>query len=113
MKNPVIHFEIGCFNGSATRDFFSQLFGWEISDAASGLMINAGESIDGHISELASEWGNYVTVYVQVDDLETYLQQVNNLGGKVLVGPVNIPGQGSFAWFAAPEGNIMGLWKSA
>ena len=112
MKNPVVYFEIGCFNGSETRNFFSQLFDWEISDAASSLMINTGGGIDGHITELAAEWGNYITVYVQVDDLKAHLQKVKELGGKVLVEPVSIPGQGSFAWFAAPEGNIMALWQS-
>ena len=31
--------------------------------------------------------------------------------GKTLVPPVTLPGQGSFAWLAAPEGNIIGIWK--
>ena len=110
-KNPIVHFEIGCADGSKTREFFEQLFDWEITAAGPAQMINAGEGVDGHISELASEWGSYVTVYVQVDDLETYLKKVTELGGKILVNPVNLPGQGSFAWFASPEGNIMALWK--
>lgn len=33
------------------------------------------------------------------------------LGGKTLVPPVDIPA-GTFAWFADPEGNTVGLWKS-
>jgi hypothetical protein len=50
-------------------------------------------------------------VYVQVEDLEAYLQKATALGGKTLVPPVTLPGQGSFAWLAAPDGNIIGLWK--
>ena len=46
-------------------------------------------------------------------DLEAYLQKANELGGKTLVPPVEVPGQGSFAWLAAPEGNIIGIWKPA
>lgn len=30
--------------------------------------------------------------------------------GKTLVGPIDIP-DGSFAWFADPDGNTIGLWK--
>lgn len=110
-KNPIVHFEIGCADGAKTREFFEQLFDWEITEAGPAQMISAGDGPDGHISELASEWGNYVTVYVQVDDLETYLNKAVQLGGKILVSPVHLPGQGSFAWFAPPEGNIMALWK--
>ena len=110
-KHPVIHFEIGCHDGGKTRDFFAGLFDWEISAPADGLTINTGGGISGHIVELAPEWGNYVTVYVEVDDLQAYLDKAVALGGKMLVPPVDVPGQGSFAWFAAPEGNIIGLWK--
>ncbi|MEM8995319.1 MAG: VOC family protein [Acidobacteriota bacterium] len=113
-KNPVIHFEIGCRDGGEAREFFAELFDWEIAGPEAGLTIPAGEGgIGGHLVELAPEWGQYVTVYVEVDDLEAYLQKAGELGGKTLVPPVEVPGQGSFAWFAAPEGNIIGLWKPA
>ena len=112
MKNhPVIHFEIGSYQGEKTREFFSGLFGWEISGPENGFMINTGSGIGGHISELAPEWGNYVTFYVEVEDIDTYLNKASELGGKTLVPPVHLPGQGTFAWLAAPEGNIIGIWK--
>lgn len=114
MKNhPVVHFEIGCHNREETREFFAQLFGWEISAPHAGTVIDAGSGggIGGHIVDLAPEWGTYVTIYVEVEDLEAYLQKAGDLGGKTLVPPVQIPGQGSFAWLAAPEGNIIGIWK--
>jgi predicted enzyme related to lactoylglutathione lyase len=59
---------------------------------------------------LGHEPFHYVTVYVQVDDLPAYLKKAESLGGKTLVPPVEIP-QGSFAWFADPDGNTIGLWK--
>ncbi len=114
MKNhPVVHFEIGCYDGEKTRDFFSRLFGWEISGPDAGMIINTGVdgAISGHIVELAPEWGNYVNIYVEVEDLEEYLEKAEELGGKTLVSPVDLSGQGSFAWLAAPEGNIIGIWK--
>lgn len=114
MKNhPVVHFEIGCSGGEETRAFFARLFGWEISSRDAGMVINTGGAgdISGHIVELAREWGPYVTVYVEVEDLEAYLKKAGELGGKTLVPPVTLAGQGSFAWLAAPEGNIIGIWK--
>ena len=111
--HPVVYFEIGCREGEQTRDFFSRLFDWDISGRDAGMIINTGgsRSIAGHIVELAPEWGNYVTVYVEVEDLEVYMKKAGELGGRTLVPPVTLPGQGSFAWLAAPEGNIIGIWK--
>ncbi len=43
--------------------------------------------------------------------LEIYLNKAGKLGGKTPVPPVTLPGQGSFAWLAAPESNIIGIWK--
>ena len=95
--NPIVHFEIGCTNGPETREFFSALFDWNIGGPQAGFMIETGEegTIPGHIVELAPESGIYVTVYVQVDDLEATLARASELGGKTLVGPVEIPGRGS------------------
>lgn len=109
--HPVVYFEIGCNDGEKTRDFFTNLFGWEISDPDPALRINTGGGIGGHLIELAPEWGNYVTVYIEVDNLEAYLEKAVELGGKTLVQPVSLPGQGRFAWLGAPEGNIIGLWQ--
>jgi len=114
-SHPVVHFEIGCRDGDRTREFFAKLFGWDISGTDAGMMIHTGGpgNIGGHIAELAPEWGPYVTVYVEVEDLEVYVKKAVDLGGKTLVPPVTLPGQGSFAWLAAPEGNIIGIWKPA
>ncbi|MEM8548764.1 MAG: VOC family protein [Pseudomonadota bacterium] len=112
-NNPVAFFEIGCKDGGAASEFFSELFGWQIGAPSPAREIATGGAADlpGHLMELAEEWGTYVTVYVQVDHLETYLAKVEALGGRTLVPPVELPGGGRFAWFAAPEGNVLGLWQ--
>jgi predicted enzyme related to lactoylglutathione lyase len=72
-------------------------------------LINTGaEGINGHITTLGHEPNNYVTVYVQVDDVKAYLDKATALGGKTLVPPIAIP-TGKFAWFADPEGNMIAL----
>jgi predicted enzyme related to lactoylglutathione lyase len=111
--NPIVHVEIGCRDGGKTREFFSRLFDWEISGPEGGFMIDAGGpgGVTGHIAELAEEWGSYQIFYVQVEDLEASLAKAEELGGKTLVPPVELPGRGSFAWLASPEGNVVGLWK--
>ena len=113
MPQPVVHFEIGCRDTSKTSAFYSKLFDWKIEQMGPAGMISTGstEGIQGHITALGHEPHNYVTVYVQVDNLQAYIDKAGSLGGKTLVPPQDIPGMGSFAWLADPEGTIVGLWK--
>jgi len=108
MGQPVVHFEIGCRDNAKTAEFFSGLFGWNMQAMGPATMISTGadSGIQGHISALGHEPHNY-TIF----DVQAYLDKATALGGKTLVPPVAIP-TGTFAWFADPEGNTVGLWKA-
>ena len=112
MSNPVVHFEIGCQNQEKTADYLSQLFGWKMQAMGPATMIDTGSDsgIKGHITALGHEPQRYTIFYVQVDNVQAYLDKAGKLGGKTLVPPVEIP-TGTFAWFADPEDNTVGLWK--
>jgi predicted enzyme related to lactoylglutathione lyase len=112
MGQPVVHFEIGCQDRDRTADFYERLFDWTIQEHGPASMITtgAGSGINGHITALGHEPHQYVTVYVQVDDVQGYLDKAQALGGRTVVPPVDIP-EGRFAWLADPEGNTIGLWK--
>jgi predicted enzyme related to lactoylglutathione lyase len=112
MGQPVVHFEIGCRDSGKTADFFAKMFDWQMQAMGPATMIHTGSSagIQGHISSLGHEPHQYTTFYVQVDDVQAYLDKAASLGGKTLVPPVEIP-SGTFAWFSDPEGNTVGLWK--
>jgi len=113
MGQPVVHFEIGCRDSAKAQAFYGKLFDWKMESYGPATMIATGQTtgIQGHISSLGHEPHNYVTVYVQVDDLQGYLDKAGKLGGKTLVPPTDVPGMGKFAWLADPEGNAIGLWK--
>jgi predicted enzyme related to lactoylglutathione lyase len=112
MPQPVIHFEIGCRDSAKTADFFSGLFGWNMQPMGPATMIHTGadSGIHGHITALGHEPYRYTMFYVQVDDVQGYLDKAGALGAKTLVPPVEIP-TGTFAWFADLDGNTIGLWK--
>jgi uncharacterized protein len=112
MGQPVVHFEIGCRDSARTQEFYSKLFDWKIQQAGAAAMIETGGAggINGHITSLGHEPHNFVNVYVQVNDIEAYLAKAQALGGKKVVGPIEIP-TGSFAWMADPEGTVIGLFK--
>lgn len=111
MGQPVVHFEIGGRDIERSEKFFTALFGWSVQRSGPVSLIDTGgDGINGHISAVNRRPYRYVTVYVQVDDLQAYLRKAETLGGKTLVPPMELP-TGTFAWFADPDGNPIGLWK--
>lgn len=107
---PVVHFEIGCRDAAKTSEFYSKLFDWNIhtEGMAGTILTGSKKGIEGHITALGHEPQNYVTVYVEVEDIQSYLDKATALGGKTAVPPVKIP-TGKFAWFTDPDGNIVAL----
>jgi predicted enzyme related to lactoylglutathione lyase len=113
MPNPVTHFEIvGGTDGKKLQDYYAQLFGWKV-DASNPMNYGIVEAQDGRgtgggIS--ASQDGKpAVTFYVEVDNPQAYLDKAVSLGGKVIMPVTTIPGMVTFAQFADPEGNVIGI----
>jgi len=111
MPNPVVHFEIGCRDTTRTRKLYQDLFDWKIQGAGPAATI-AEAGISGHITALGHEPHNYTIFYVEVADVVAHIAKAESLGCKKIVGPVTIP-TGTFAWISDPDGNTIGLWKSA
>ena len=114
MGKPVVHFEIGCRDIPKTEAFYSELFGWTAQAAGPASMIDTGSQsgIQGHMTALGHEPYHYTIFYVEVEDVQAYIDKATALGGKMLVPPISIPA-GTFAWIADPDGNTVGLWKPA
>jgi len=96
------------------KAFYSSLFGWRLEampmpgdGGDSYQVIHAGDAPIGGIMQLPSDmgdrppaWGSYVTV----DDVDAVAARVGELGGKVLLGPQDIPKVGRFCMIQDPQG---------
>lgn len=71
---------------------------------------HAERGINGGIGQ--AEQANSVTFYVEVGDLQAYLDKAVRLGGRVVVPVTEIPNMVTFALFSDPDGNVIGLVKS-
>ena len=115
MPNPVIHFEIAAKNGKSAIDFYSKLFDWKIEVDQKmnyGMVSQQGSGIGGGVYQAKDGVPPHVTFYVQVDDLQKYLDKAVKLGGKVTLPPTQIsPEIGWCAMFTDPDGNSIGLFK--
>lgn len=111
MPNPVVHFEITGPNGSALQEFYRSLFEWHIN-ADNPMSYGIVDTHAGGINGGVGEGEDRVTVYVEVDDLQAYLDKAERLGGRTIMPVTEIPNMVTFALFADPGGHVIGLVKS-
>ncbi len=112
MNHPVVHFQIGCKEQGGHQLVQCSALVAIDRGPMGAIQTGSGEGIQGHIAALGHEPHQFTHFYVQTDDVAQTLAQIEGLGGKTIVPPVAIP-TGTFAWFADPEGNVVGLWKPA
>lgn len=103
---PLVHWEIQARDAQKLRDFYGQLFNWQIGDGPI-MRIPAGvggpePGPGGHVRQ-----GDHpgVSLYIQVLDLNASVAKAAELGGKVLSQPTDTPGGQTIAGIADPEGN--------
>ncbi|MCZ6529731.1 MAG: VOC family protein [Chloroflexi bacterium] len=115
MKNPVVHFEVVAKDGEAAQEFYSKLFDWKLDtdnpEKYGSLEAPESGGIGGGIGTAPEGSPGHVTFYVSVDDLQSYLDKAESLGGKTIMPPTEIPDQVTFALFADPQGNVVGMVK--
>ncbi|MPZ50427.1 MAG: glyoxalase [Dehalococcoidia bacterium] len=114
MPNPITHFEIigAAGDGKKLQEFYSGLFGWNV-DANNPMNYGLVAAQEGHGTgggiSASQDGKNYVTIYIEVDDPQAYLDKAISMGGKLIMPPTDIPGMVTFAQFQDPEGNLIGL----
>ncbi|TMJ98379.1 MAG: glyoxalase [Actinobacteria bacterium] len=111
MSNPVVHFEVVGKDGSKLQKFYGDLFGWKISTDNPmnyGIVDNGGEGINGGVGEAPEGGSGHVTFYIQVPDINQHLGTIEQAGGRTVL-PHTETDMVTFALFADPEGNVVGL----
>lgn len=111
MGHPVMWFEVAGKDQQGLKNFYSQLFEWQLSDMEEmpyTVVDAGGEGIRGGLGVAPEGSPGHVTFYVQVEDIEAARAKAEGLGGKKVMGPIDIP-SGQIALFTDPEGRQIGL----
>ena len=118
-----MHFEIIGKDPALLREYFSELFDWEL-DVPSPVAKEVSAPEDYGFLELVtsddgtgirggigggSDFERHVIVYVAVPDVEKALTRSVELGGKRVMGPVASPNGLVVGHFTDPEGNLIGV----
>ena len=98
--------------------FYTKLFGWQTERSNASLpgmdymIFKSGDTMVGGMMKTMqpnapSSWLTYVTVA----DCDASVKQATGLGGKVCVGPMDIPTVGRFAVLQDPQGASFGVFQ--
>jgi len=129
--NRVIHFEIHASNLDQMQKFYSDVFGWQITDMGPQMgnyrLVNTGQDkpgavypgINGGITPRhgappeANQAVNAYVCTVGVEDIDASIEKAKGAGGTIALDKMQVPGVGWLAYMKDPEGNIFGMLQAA
>lgn len=114
MSNPVVWFEISGNDPQRLRKFYADVFGWQInakdgSGYAETMPRKPEGAIGGGICVPHNNLPPYVTVYVQVANVDAALARAADAGAAIVIPKTVVPGAVTFAMLKDPAGNLIGL----
>lgn len=127
MSGKVVHFEIPFDDGDRARQFYSEMFGWQLVlvPDMSYTMVMTGPSdpergptepgfINGGMFERSPEFpGKAPTIVIDVASVDEALRKVEAAGGKIASEKLPVGDMGFAGYFTDTEGNLIGLWETA
>jgi predicted enzyme related to lactoylglutathione lyase len=118
MANPFVHVELNTTDVDKAKEFYSQLFDWELEDMAMGpsgtyTIIKVGDGTGGGLLKnpmpgVPSFW----LAYVLVDDIDAATKKAESLGAKIVKNSIEVPDMGWLSIIADPTGAALGLWQT-
>lgn len=125
MDHTIVHFEIPAENVEELKRFYTGLFGWKIERAQGPIdywlietvpvdekMTPIRPGVNGGL--MKKEQPNLTPInYISVEDIDKYIQKIEELGGKITMPKQKVEGVGWIAWALDPEGNPFALLQPA
>jgi predicted enzyme related to lactoylglutathione lyase len=118
MANPFVHVELQTKDLARAKDFYGRLFDWRLEDipmagGGSYTMIQVGEGTGGGMygntdPDIPSAW----LAYVGVADIRAATAKARDLGARIVVDCMEIPGYGWMTVFVDPAGAALAMWQA-
>lgn len=106
-------------DAEASAAFYTGLLGWTTSSMDMGggntytMFMQGDRPVAGMVQpppdkgEVPTAWVNYITV----EDLDATVAKAQELGAKLCMPPMDIPGKGRFACLTDPQGASIAFWE--
>ena len=122
--DKVVHFEIPVDNLERAQKFYKSAFDWMLkpepqinytivrtTEVDESNMPKEAGAINGGMMQRKDPIKNPV-ITISVENIDEALKKVQSLGGKIVMGKMEVPNVGISAYFQDTEGNILGLWQA-
>jgi predicted enzyme related to lactoylglutathione lyase len=109
-KNPVVFWELATHDMEKTVEFFREVFEWEITfnDRLGFYIIHEisspNEALDGAVFTLKRAKLPFLTVFIQVEDIEEKAKLISEKGGFIVDEPSEILSGSKICLFNEPSG---------
>ena len=125
MNGRVVHFEVPFDDADRARQFYADVFGWQIMPMPemNYTIVSTGPAgDDGMPSEPGYIGGGMMerqqpatspVITLQVDDIDATINAIEKHGGAAAGEKMAVGEMGFAAYFTDSEGNLMGLWQTA
>ncbi|HSM34975.1 MAG TPA: VOC family protein [Longimicrobiales bacterium] len=103
---------------AGAADFYGDLFGWTRGEPMDMGEMGIYQIVErngvqlGGIMNRPPEWPSSWLYYVRVDDLDGKIEAVRSTGGKILNGPMEVPGGGRIAQGLDPQGGAFAIFEA-
>jgi predicted enzyme related to lactoylglutathione lyase len=111
-------FDLAVPDVAKARDFYEALFGWRYIVSGPEVGFYSLAQLNGHNaagigqiqpgSNMPSAW----SIYLATDDINADSAKIKQLGGQLMMEPLQILEQGCMVMAMDPSGAVFGLWQS-
>lgn len=123
VDHTIVHFEIPADNVEKLSQFYSKLFGWKIVRMPGpfeyygiqtvpvdehGMLLRNG--VNGGMMQRQNPEHKPVN-YIAVESVDEYSKKIEELGGRIVVPKMEVPGVGWWAMALDPDGNQFALME--
>ena len=122
MGNPFVHIELNSTDQARAKDFYGQLFDWEMKDMPlPGSSPDAGEVYTtiavgggtggGIMRQMMPNAPSFWLPYALVKDIHAATSKAASLGAVVMKDVSEVPGMGFLSIIKDPTGALLCLWQ--
>ena len=118
-RNQVCYWELASHDAGKSVDFFEKVFDWEMRlDERLGIHeLPSGDPSGGFhgggIFTLRKARRPFLTVYIQVDDIEERARRIEEAGGMLVEPPFELPTGSKICLFTEPSGVTFAMLQPA
>lgn len=117
MGSQVTHWEIMGEDGDGLKAFYADVFDWNLEGVPgfNSYYTVSGDEVGGSggaVGKGPEGSATYLTIYLGVDSIDDHLAKIETAGGRTIMPRTEIPGTVTFAMFADPAGNVVGLTEN-